>query len=301
VNLARSKFVRRWYFLSLGLSCLVLILLRLTYLRITDPDNPVLESFSNIADNLIAAVLTSIIVGVAYIYLFPQEDAAAYEIVSSRDIAEVIADQCSKTREWSVRSRGANYFTSVTLPALIESALERGSSIRVRVQSIDPERSVLPETYAESMSDIRSRVGTWTPARARLEVCASLLRAAMLVREAPRVSVEFGLSPSIWVMSLDLTDQIALVTGQNKGEDALLFRKKSQFFKPYLDDFDISWRACRIVNPRLNHSVPNDHRKLKEEHFVILDEFYDSLGISRLSRAELTQIVTILRREHDYA
>ncbi|RVX47024.1 hypothetical protein EDD27_9944 [Nonomuraea polychroma] len=301
MNLSRSAFIRRWYFLSLGLAGAVLILLRFTTLRTTTADSTVLQSLSGITDNLIAAVLTSIIVGAAYIYLFPQDAAPAYETVSSRDIARVIADLCDNAREWSVRSRGANYFTSVTLPALVASALERGASIRMRVQCLDPDQPQLLAAYAESMSDIRSRVGTWSAARARLEVCASMLRAALHTKDAPRVTVEFGLSPSIWVMSLDLTDQVALVTGQNKGEDALLFRRESQFFKPYLDDFDISWKACRVVRPRLSKAIPTDPRKLAEQHFVILEEFYDSLEICRPSREELREIVRTLNREHDYA
>ncbi|MFF4617855.1 hypothetical protein [Nonomuraea jabiensis] len=301
VDLSRSAFVRRWYFLSLGLAGAGLILLRFTALSTGTADSPILQSLSGIADNLIAAVLTSIIVGAAYIYLFPQNAAPAYEVVPSRDIARAIADMTDNAREWSVRSRGANYFTSVTLPALVASALDRGASIRMRVQCLDPDQPHLLAAYAESMSDIRSRVGTWSASRARLEVCASLLRAALHVKDAPRVRVEFGFSPSIWVMSLDLTDQAALVTGQNKGEDALLFRTESQFFKPHGDDFDISWKACRVVSPRLGQAIPADARKLTEQHLVILEEFYEALGVTRPSREELREIVRTLNREHDYA
>jgi hypothetical protein len=301
MSFSRSVVLRRWYFLSLSLALVTLVVLRFTLLSVTSQATTILQSLAGVTDNLIAATMASLIVGGAYVLLFPADVHTEHEVVRSIDIAQVIADECRTAREWSVRSRGANYFTTVTLSDLIASALATGRAIRVRVESIDPENAELLEGYARSMSDISSRVGTWSAQRARREIYASLLRAAIKCRDAPRVDVQFGLSPSLWVMSLDISDQAALVTCQNKGDDALVFRSNSQFYRPYCDDFEASWRACRIVTPRLDHAVPADTKELTDEHYELLNKFFKSLDLPERTRVELEDIVRTLGREHDYA
>lgn len=301
MNFSRSVILRRWYFLSLGLALATLVVLRLTVLSDVGQADAALQSIAGVTDNLIAATLASLIVGTAYVLLFPAVEHAEHEVVRSMDIARVISDECRNAREWSVRSRGANYFTTVTLSDLITSALEDGRSVRVRVQTVDPENSVLLEGYSRSMRDIRSRVDMWSAQRARIEVYASLLRAAIKCRDAPRVDVEFGFSSSLWVMSLDLSDQAALVTCQNKGEDALIFRSHSRFYKSYYDDFELSWRACRIVVPSLDRAIPITAEELRSEHYELLNRFYRSLGLSECGEKELDTIVRTLGREHNYA
>lgn len=302
MEFSRSAVLRRWYFVSVGLLFVLLLTLRLTALDTVAQTSDIRLSLADIADNLMAASITSLVVGVAYVYLYPANNHAAQEVVRSIDIAQTILDECKAAREWSVRSRGANYFTTVTLSDLIESALASGRAIRVRVQTIDPENEVLLKAYASSMSDIKARVGTWSVERARREVLASLLRAAMKIRSAPRIDVQFGLSPASWVMSLDLSDRMALVTCQNKGEDALIFRHGAPFFfKGYADDFEAGWLACRHVRPELVRSIPADPEKLGVEDLRALSDFYTSLGLSEPSAEELQEIVRTVSRDHDYA
>lgn len=299
MNFARSIVLRRWYFLSLGLLFALLVTLRLTVLR--DNVSPLLESSASVVDNLIAATLTALIAGAAYVYLYPAESHALNEVVRSADIARIIEDECRVARDWNVRSRAANYFTSVTLSNLIESALGNGRSLKIRVQCIDPENPALLEAYAEHMSDIRARIGSWTTTRARREVFASILRAAIKCHGAPRVQVEFGLSTYVWVMSLDISDHAALATCQNKGEDALYFQIASQFYRSYCDDFDATWRTCRHISPRIDMAEYPDAAFLSPDVIDKLSQFFRELGFPPLAEPEIREIVKLLSRAHDYA
>lgn len=300
MDFSRSAVLRRWYFVSIGLGFLALFILRLTVLGGQSAQTGLLQSLANITDNLLAAAVTALIVGIAYAYLYPVEGHASHEFVHSVDIADVIAEQTRTTRSWAVRSRGGNYFTTVTLADIVKSALTNGRAVSVRVQSIDPDNEALVMAYARSMSDIKSRVGTWPAQRARREVMASLLRAALQVRNAPRVEVVFGLAPHTWVMSLDVSDSAALVTCQNKGEDALLFRSTSPFYKSYCDDFDGGWLACRKVTPTIERDVPRDPADLTADDYVMLNAFFQGIGIAPASDQELQEIVRVLDRKTDY-
>jgi hypothetical protein len=301
MDFTRSKIVRRWYFLTLTLIFVILVGLRFTVLRENSADSTIAQTSASVTDELIAATITSLIVGMAYVFLYPQTSVETIEIVPSMDIAQTLASEARIAREWSVRSRGANYFTTVTLHNIIESALDSGRTVRVKILAIDPESPSLVSAYSDSMSDIRPRVGTWTPERARREIYASILRAAIQVQQAPRVEVEFGLSPSTWVMSLDLTEQMAIVTCQNKGEDALVFRRESKFFKSYQDDFDANWRVARIIKPRLEIVIPSSSKRLRSEHFGAINDLFFSTGLTKFSDDEILLIVKTLSRENDYA
>lgn len=301
MSFARSAVLRRWYFITLTLTLFGLAVVRLKLIPKEGSTSSVASSLGNVTDNLIAAVVTSLIVGLAYVYLYPTEERSQQELVRSRDIAQVIEDEARHAREWSVKSRAANYFTTVTLDAMVEMALKTGRGVRVKVQVIDPEDSNLLEGYAKSMQDLKSRVGIWSPERARREVYASLLRAAIKTLGAPKIDIEFGLSPSLWVVSLDISNNVALATCQNKGTDALLFRCDTDFYDSFYDDFEVAWNICRLVRPQLPTSVPLAFTEYENHHFDTVRAFFLALGLPACDRDELEQIVKLLSREHDYA
>src|ERR1017187_2005791 len=111
MSFSRSAVLRRWYFLSLGLVFVTLFVLRLTLLSSNHNGQAIFQSLADVTDNLIAATLTALIVGAAYVFLYPADPYAEHEVVRSMDIAQVISEECRTAREWAVRSRGANYFT----------------------------------------------------------------------------------------------------------------------------------------------------------------------------------------------
>ncbi|ROO62420.1 hypothetical protein EDC02_4399 [Micromonospora sp. Llam0] len=300
MGFSRSAVLRRWYFITLALGFIALALARLTILGGNRANAGIWQSSANIADNMLAATLTSLIVGGAYVYLYPLENEVPHEVVRSVDIAGALAEQTRPTRNWAVRSRSANYFTTITLREIANSALSNGRAVSVRILVIDPDRTDLLAAYSHSMSNTKSRVGAWSVRRARFEVMASLLRAALQVRKAPRVEVTFGLAPYVWVMSLDLSDIAALVTGQNKGEDALIFRNSSSFYRSYCDDFDASWAVARKVRPVINRDIPSDPNLLTTEDLAELRSFFEKLQINQTPDEDLLEIVRTLGRRTDY-
>jgi hypothetical protein len=100
-------------------------------------------------------------------------------------------------------------------------------------------------------------------------------------------------------MSLDISDSAALVTCQNKGEDALIFRSSSSFYKSYQDDFSAGWIACRKVQPSIEWDVPRA-KDIGSEDLLRIREFYEGLGVTAPSENELQKIVSTLDRGTDY-
>jgi hypothetical protein len=281
----------------------VLLLLRFTLLRTVPHPSDFRVTAGTVLDTLVASGVTSLVVGIAYVLLFPDDSVAVLEQVPSRDIEATLEHATQHTREWRVRARTANYFARMTLPALTKSALRSGRSIKIRVQTLDPENPSLLADYAKFRSNHRGAAAQWTPEKVRREVYATLLQLALYRHEAPRLDIEVGLSPALWVISLDVSDDIAMVTGQNRGEIAIVFRAGSQFYEGYCDDFDASYSECRILSvPTVRNLAPNlGTSGLSPSQLDELRAFFQEIGLSSCDDQELDAIVKVLHEEHNYA
>jgi hypothetical protein len=252
-------------------------------------------------DTLVAAVVTSLFVGLAYVLLFPREPAGEFESIEGRVIEETIEASTRTTRAWDVRARTANYFSRATLPWLTKSALQTGRSVQVRMQVLDPENERLLAAYARFRSNHPGEAARWTTTRVKHEIYASLLQAALWRCEAPRLEVRVGLSPAFWVMSLDITDTFALVSGQNRGDPALVFRGDSTFFGGWRDDFDASFGECRIVTPEICDVRWDDLESPTAECFDRIRDCFVGMGIPALADDLIRTILGELGGAHHYA
>lgn len=297
-----SRTVRRWYFLSLLLALALLVVTRFVILPTTPDASKYRVTAGTVLDTLVASAVTSLVIGAAYVLLFPKKVDPDVQQIRSRDIEPTILQATTEAREWKVRARTASYFSKVTLQSLEKAALRSGRGINIRVQLLDPENPHVLASYARFRSNRPRAAARWTPGRVRFEIYGTLLRLAISRNEAPRLDIEVGLSPALWVVSLDISDQLAIITGQNRGEPALLFRKGSEFFDSYNDDFDAGYNECRRlvpVIPDLTDDVLNE--SLTQSHLSTIREFFSTLQLSVCSDDEIREIVRLMRREHNYA
>ena len=243
----KSPVLRRWYFAVLIASFTLLLLLRLKIFPARAPDATWKVTVGATLDTLIAATVASVAIGLAYVFLFGSDPNRAMTAIDSREISGEIHRAATQSKEWSVRARTASYFSAVTLPLLKNAALDSGHSCTIRIQVLDVENSSLMNAYAVFRSNHRGEASRWTQERVRTEIYRVVLQAALSKAEAPRLSIELGFSPAFWVVSLDLTSDFALLTGQDKGEPALILRQDSVFFNSWSDDFDAGFSECRRV------------------------------------------------------
>lgn len=298
---ARSPALRRWYFVTLALVLIVCLFTRV-YLFPQAPDiSPLKNTVGSILDNVMGAIVVALFVGGAYVFLFPAEEAEALEVISSREIAKVIEDGTFHARQWSVRARTANYFSAVTLPLLTKSVLETGRSCAIRAQVLDPDNEKLMRAYAKFRSNHSGDSARWSPQRVQQEVYSAILQVALCKREAPRLDALIGLSPGFWVLSLDLSDDMALVTGQNRGESGLIFRGRSPLYSGWVDDFEASFTESRILTIE---AAEIDRARLKNpstEDIRRVATFFNSHGLHKHDTAFLKDVIAKVGRNTHYA
>jgi hypothetical protein len=241
--------------------------------------------------------VTSLAIGAAYVLLAPPEESAPLERIHSRDIQDILISGARTTADWRVRSRTANYFTRVTLPAL--AGTER--AIKIRLQMLDPENQALIASYVKFRSSHR-RGAEWKMEQVRKEIYSSLLLLATHCNYSPRLEVEVALSPAFWVLSIDIFDGKAVVTGQNKGEPALVFRRGDELFDAYADDFDAGYGDCRHIVPRIHNLRPADlERPLRADDLDAIRKMYLAVGLTACDDNEIREIVqTATGGSHNY-
>ncbi|WP_369132008.1 hypothetical protein [Modestobacter sp. I12A-02662] len=299
--MAKTTTLRRWYFLSLVLGFAVVVLVRLFVLpEPTGESDRWVQVTSNVADNLIATILVAIAVGALVPFLFPSNDSSeSIELLDTKAIEDAIEEATKDAREWNVRARTANYFSRHTLPWLTKAALKGRRPVNIKMQLLDPENEDLLRAYARMRSNPAKQ---WTVDRVRLEIYASILEAAICKQEAPRINITVGLSSMNWVMSLDLSDEMALVTGQNKGEPGLLFSKASEFFTGWCDDFESAFAGCRHLIPEHPGITRSGMRQPTDADIVGVRKFFSSLGLNTCaSDDELRKVIAQRGAPDNYA
>jgi hypothetical protein len=302
VHPARSVTLRRWFFTSILLALALLLVVRFTLVPNVANMPSWRQTLASTLDSLSASAVTSLIIGLAYVLLFPAEDASAVEVMSSsREIERVIFREVGNTHNWSVRARTANYFTKETLQRLTDAALSSGGAIIVRMQVLDPENENLISAYAKFRSNRPGAAAKWTGTRVRREIYAAILAAAVMRSRAPRVEIEIGFSPAFWVISLDISDNIALLTGQERDDPALLLSRGSRFFDGWSQDFEASFSECRRVKPELSPELALKIEKRPRENIQALREFFVSLGLGDCSDTSLLEVVAQAKLGHHYA
>ncbi|WP_327002704.1 hypothetical protein OHA72_47640 [Dactylosporangium sp. NBC_01737] len=298
---ARSSTLRRWFFAALMLAAAVIVLTRFLVFPDTEEAADWSRTLGATLDNLLAATITSLAIGLAYVLLLPAPEAESVDVTQPREIAGLLESAAKDCTFWAIRSRTASYFARVTLPQLRDNALRTGGSIRVRIQLLDPTNDRALQAYATFRSNRPGASAIWNVARVRLEIYSTILAAAVHQNEAPRLDVEVGLSQDFWILSLDLSDKIAIITGQNKGEPCLCIRHTSPLFSGWRDDFDAGFSVCRVIRPAISGLRMQELHRPSARALDSIRIFFDQLGFPNLDDPSLRKIADYAGREHNYA
>lgn len=296
---ARLRYLRRWYFMGLILALTLLLVIRFFAIGQVGPGASAVRSIAaQILESLIAASVAGAFIAILLMWLLPAEDRAPeMSIVEQREIEPLIQAECLTSREWLIRARTASYFKSKTLPSLAGSASSRNMSISVHLQIMDPTDKDLQSAYMRYFSTRDGISRKWSGKRVRNEIFATILSVYAWREVCPRLELEIGLSSSFWIMSIDISQQWALITGQYRGHPAVKHQEGTAFYNTYRDEFEAGLMNCRILDPTVRSPKPDelDVPSIKE----MLDKL--KLDRSEITTEDYKSINQYIRRpEHRY-
>lgn len=295
---ARSRVLRRWFVMSLILAISVIVLLRFTIFPVHVEQSDWRQTLGAVLDNLLASAVTSLVAGIALMLLFPAQDNPSVELIQNREIPQLIYDSTSKAQQWDVRARTASYFARVTLPLLRDAAFRTGGDISIRIQVLNPSNDAAMAAYARYRSNHAGAV--WSVDKVKAEIFSTILAAAIYRNEAPRLHIQIGLSESFWVLSLDACEDLVVVTGQNKGDPALVIRQGSPLFREWREDFEASFSVCQMITPSIEKITRKDLEEGTEEVKKAVQGLFESLGMPSLTPEHVDSAIVYWKRKHNY-
>lgn len=293
-----SRAFRRPYVAILVLLLALLLLVRFIYLRAPGASltQSLLATAAQVADALIGATVAALGVVFLISVIFPGRDEAEdVRVLSAREIGPFIRDEASRTREWLVRVRTAAYFRARTLPSLAQASSANNRTISIRMIAMDPRDVELSKRHLQT----RSSPGTqWSEKRLRLEICATILTCALHKKLTSRLDISVRLVRTLWISSLDISSDYALVAGPHSGHPAYAFNNKSESYDTFRSEFEISFTSGEAV----------DLTALDSTDFEDLDKIKIALGALGLSQVaddldDLKAIRTMIRepeRSNEY-
>ncbi|GLW89798.1 hypothetical protein [Actinokineospora globicatena] len=258
---AKLRYLRRWYFAALLGALVLLLVVRFFVVGEVTPGtaSPLRSVSAQVLESLIAATVAGAFIAVLLVWLLPADDRVPEsDVVQAREIEPLIRAEAAAAREWRVRARTASYFRSRTLPWLAEATVARNVSITVRAQLMDPNDERLLHTYIRYLNTREGAARKWDVDRVRHEILATVMSVYAWREAFPRLDIEIGLSPTFWIMSLDMSQRVAVVTGQYKGHPALGHRDGTAFYNAHRDEFDAGMAGCRVLDPAVRAPKPED-------------------------------------------
>ena len=267
-----SRTARRRFFWTFAVLLALTVLIY--WLSFWLEDQIMLAAFiRSVSANLFSAALTVLIVYGAYVY-FIHEDTERPEIQTLRpgDISEEIKALPTDTAFYYLWGRSATYFRAETLRSLNEHAQKARKTIDVTVLLPDPEIADLPAAYEDMVKTLGEDDG-----KDKLFINAVATSAACALAAANNRNLKIKVCMSKFLPSfrMDMSDQCAILTEDNKSLFGLKFSRKSQFFEMFRTMMRYQIELSRDIN-----LGASEWRKYQLEDQNIRLEALLSLGFS---------------------
>ncbi len=200
----------------------------------------------SVSANLFSAALTVLVVYGAFIY-FIHEDIERPEIETLRpgDISDEIKGLPEDTALYFFWGRSATYFRAETLQRLSDHARKARKTIDVTILLPDPQIERLSEAYEGMVSILGENDGKDKLFRSAIATSAACALAAANNRN---LKIKVCLSNFLPSFRIDMSDQGAILTEDDKSLYGLKFSRQSQFFEMFRTMMICEVELSREVN-----------------------------------------------------
>jgi hypothetical protein len=183
------------------------------------------------------------------------------ELRSARTVLEISAaernvafdEALSNPTLWHFRGSMGSYLRSRTLRRLADSARGRaGNRSQVTIQILDPaDIDVCQEfaRYRRRLDEQRgnSSANSWTVNRVRLECLAAIIATAWYAQHE-NLDIKIGVLNRMSTLRFDVSQEIALITNEDRDFPALGVRSESKLYHAIVRDIDASMTKARPIN-----------------------------------------------------
>ena len=233
--------IRRLFYALFVLGLVILIVLKYFLNGI-----PYIDSILN---DLIASIVTTVLIGAFVFYVFPKAEDLDFEIIEPTRIQEELSKGRLSTDYWYFTGGTGMFTRAVTLPELAKRARIINKPIELKLQLIDPLNWELCQKYAEYRRGLNTASNNrklWTVKYVRNQSFATIVKSIIISSQEPLLEITIGLKNNFSLFRLDLSSSCVIVTKEDPREVAFIFYKSSSSFNSYYHEFKETFKQTRI-------------------------------------------------------
>ncbi|WP_408913072.1 hypothetical protein ACJUA3_11980 [Citrobacter freundii] len=252
-ELLRKKHSRTNFIIIFVLVVLIILLLRYFVLPLIYP----MQSadlggfFATIFNGLLSSLTVTFLIGLFMFWIQPEaESNAKIEIAYPKELPELFKVAFLKSEIWYYKGGCGRYFRTATLPNMAKQARSKSQSKEILVVILDPSNIDLCEKHAiyrsgTASQKIESR--PWTTEEVRAELFSTIITTLITQAKEPSLRIKLSLCPHYSSFRIDLSDEYAIITKEDRGSPAIVCHKGTHFYKSYKDEVILSLNQSRSV------------------------------------------------------
>lgn len=206
---------------------------------------------ATLLNGLFSSLTVTFLIGLFMFWIQPKpENYAKIEIAYPKELPELFNVAFLKTEIWYYKGGCGRYFRTATLPNMAKQARSKSQSKEILVVILDPTNIDLCEKHAIYRSGTASQeieIRPWTTEEVRAELFATIITTLITQAKEPSLRIKLSLCPHYSSFRIDLSDDYAIITKEDRNSPAIICHKGTHFYKSYKDEVILSLNQSRSV------------------------------------------------------
>ncbi|WP_273427089.1 hypothetical protein [Marinobacter sp.] len=248
-----KEYARRPFLLAVGAILIIFAILR--HYVIPDQTSTIpggwLPFFATILDGLIASIFVTVGIALTIWKLTPNIlKKSNIRIVEPKALKALFRGALQTSEIWWYKGGCGRFFRTSALPTMAKCAREMSHSREVRVCILNPLNEKTVKKHARHRSSTASgQAEEWTESQVRNELYATIVTTLLYQIEAPALRITLSLIPSYSAFRIDLSDDYAIITKEDREAPAIVCDRGTYFYKSYKDEIGLAESQGDTVPP----------------------------------------------------
>ena len=287
-----KKYYGRAFYALIILILATCAIFRFLYLPVKDPtlDVSLIKVMATILDGLMTSLIVTIAIASFVLWLTPKViEKSVMEVLYPKEISPLLKKATANTKSWIYKGACGRYMRSTTLPEISAAAKQEGIGREINITILNPNNDNSCAEYAIYRRSLKSATSEnpWTKNRVKEEALATALSALRFRHEEPLLRIYLYLIDHFSAFRLDISDQYAIVTKEDKEATGLRADAGTYFYDSYKDDIRLSERQSKEISyqgpvPVGSNLTEETLKSLILEVNLISERSLDELNISNI-------------------
>lgn len=297
-----KQHYRRTFFIVVALVLLIALVTRFFVLPYYQPTQTISGAVlaGLLLDNLVVSLFIAVFLGGFVFWLTPEiVKRSTIEVIEPKQINGLLKSAAGGTHSWVYKGACGRYTRATTLPKLAETARMNGISREITICILNPKNEALCNAYATYRRSLKSCTSgkVWTRERVQEEVLATAVTALRYQFVEPLLHIRVFFVNHFSAFRLDISDEYAIVTKEDKDATALRADAGTYFYDSYKDDVRLTERQSNkmVCSIKLDFSDSLvDEKKLREA--VKSADLFDG---AKLQQLDLKMLLANINKPSD--